>query len=931
MKRRQQHDEALLRLLRRGRPPAPPEPPEPPGARDLVLLGLQDVPAARRELARGICRESFRRFVGMAWPVLHPSTPLVGGRVFDALCGALQAVTEGKVARLLVNVPPGFSKSMLVNVMWPAWEWGPRGLPHHRFISASYELGLATDSLRQSRDLMLSAWYQDLWPVTMKSDANEKCLVRGTQVLMADGTLRGIEDLRPGDRVQSSDGTRVVPDEVLHVVDTGTPEVFRVTLSDGTVVAGTARHRLYGWDGWVRVADLRPGDPLSVARRTMSQAGDLAADDAFLLALWLAEGSKSKGATSYSVSATAAPLVARLGEVAARRGWRVHPLDDVSLLVSAGGRQKGDTPLNLLRRHGAWGQRTDTIRVPAAVFSARDDVVREFVGTYLACDGCVSAGKSYAVIFSSASERMARDLMLLLRRLGVQSFLRQRPAGYRKNDAWHKCKDEWRLTIAAGSICWLASLPAYHKQDKLARLVRHVAGRDESGPAVPPTWRASLLRSIGWHQASGHRISPSPSGWSTRRRVAEAARLEGNVDLLAKLDGDLDWRAVVSVESIGRVQTYDVQTRVYNAFFAEGVMSHNTLYANTGTGWRKASSVGGALTGYRAHRVIVDDPHDLKRAESDVDREIALRWWTQTIPTRFCDPNHPVYVLIMQRLHVSDVSGHVLERTPDGWAKMILPMEYDPDRKCSIPEIGFEDWRTRPGELLWPERFSADAVRRLRHDMMSHGGSYAVAGQLQQRPIPMEGGMFRGLPQRAPESPGGGACVRGWDLAATEGGGDYTVGVLVRVARDRVWIEDEVRLQGSANEVREAIRATALRDGPMVPISIPQDPGQAGKAQVADLASLLAGYDVRFSLESGSKQDRARPLAAQWEAGNVTVLDRPWADSLVREVGLFPGGRKDRVDALSRAYAYLLARARGTPATSTRAGWVVSAEDVGDP
>jgi predicted phage terminase large subunit-like protein len=92
----------------------------------------------------------------------------------QAICDHLQAITEGKIKRLIINVPPGFSKSLLTNVFWPAWEWGPRGCPHLRIVSASHSQNLAIRDSTRCRDLISSEWYATRWPIQLKDDQNAK-------------------------------------------------------------------------------------------------------------------------------------------------------------------------------------------------------------------------------------------------------------------------------------------------------------------------------------------------------------------------------------------------------------------------------------------------------------------------------------------------------------------------------------------------------------------------------------------------------------------------------------------------------------------------------------------------------------------------------------------------------------------------------------
>lgn len=371
-------------------------------------------------------------------------------------------------------------------------------------------------------------------------------------------------------------------------------------------------------------------------------------------------------------------------------------------------------------------------------------------------------------------------------------------------------------------------------------------------------------------------------------------------------------------------------------------------FSNDQRGFRYAASVGSGLTGWRGQRFIIDDPHSVEEAESDTERAHARFWFTETTPTRFTDPKKPVYVVIMQRLHVEDISGMIVESLVEeqGWTHLCLPMEFESkyrtytsvkprhhkakaERMRRVKDEGdplaywvpddlgarvyAQDPRTEEDELLWPERYDAEAVRQLKVQMMVDGGEYAVAGQLAQRPVPRSGGMFKRERANFIDAPFEGVTIRGWDLAATkdrDGRGRktksaWTVGLKMTLAHDgRISIDDVVRIRGDSDEVRQLARSTAEADGYHVAISTPQDPGQSGKAQVADYAKILHGFDCRFSLESGEKEMRADPISAQWNAGNCYLVRAPWNDAFLAEIGLFPGSTwKDQVDALSRAYA----------------------------
>lgn len=338
--------------------------------------------------------------------------------------------------------------------------------------------------------------------------------------------------------------------------------------------------------------------------------------------------------------------------------------------------------------------------------------------------------------------------------------------------------------------------------------------------------------------------------------------------------------------------------------------SNKVKFSNDHTGFKLATSVGGYVMGERGDRVIIDDPNNTKEVESTAALDEALQWITEVLPTRINDARRSAIVIIMQRTHERDVSGHILENEL-GYEHLMLPMEFEPDRRC-VTSIGFVDPRKTEGELLWAERFSREYLETdLKPTLRSWGGSYAEAGQLQQRPAPRGGGMFQEDDfQYLDERPASVLRrVRAWDLAGSKDGhAAYTVGLLMSLTHKReIVIEDVRRGRWSPGEVDREVRARALDDGPAVDISIPQDPGQAGKHQVHSFAKLLHGYPFSFSPESGSKEDRARPLAAQCEAANLYLVRGRWNNTFVREAAVFPVGRtKDQVDAASRAYAHLI-------------------------
>ena len=382
-------------------------------------------------------------------------------------------------------------------------------------------------------------------------------------------------------------------------------------------------------------------------------------------------------------------------------------------------------------------------------------------------------------------------------------------------------------------------------------------------------------------------------------------------------------------------------------------------YENDQTGWRQACAAA-SLTGRRGDRVIGDDPHSVKGADSEADRENVLQIYSETVPTRLNNPDSSI-ICIMQRVHEMDVSGLILAKELN-YTHLCLPMEFEIERRCYTPvrpsfvpepklvwvyrnekehrwqkempepeeysgdkperqKMYSQDIRKKDGDLLDPVRFPRETVEELKKNMSAWGGSYAVAGQLQQRPAPRGGGLFKKkdfqiIDKVSDLQSAIAHTVRGYDLAASDDkDAAYTVGVKMSILRNgAIVIHDIDRYQETPGKVEANILACAKRDGKQVPIDMPQDPGQAGKAQKASYVKLLHGFTVKFSPESGDKEQRAGPFAAQVEGGNVYLIRGEWNDAFLDEAAVFPAGKfKDQVDGCSRGYMHLVNKTKKGP------------------
>lgn len=126
------------------------------------------------DVDRELCARSFAEFVKSAWHVIEPAQDLKWGWALDAMCEHLEAVHDGDIQNLVIAVPPGMMKSLMVGVMFPAWEWGPMGRADLRYLGTAHKLDLAIRDNMKCRRLIQSSWYQERWPVVLTGDQNAK-------------------------------------------------------------------------------------------------------------------------------------------------------------------------------------------------------------------------------------------------------------------------------------------------------------------------------------------------------------------------------------------------------------------------------------------------------------------------------------------------------------------------------------------------------------------------------------------------------------------------------------------------------------------------------------------------------------------------------------------------------------------------------------
>lgn len=343
------------------------------------------------------------------------------------------------------------------------------------------------------------------------------------------------------------------------------------------------------------------------------------------------------------------------------------------------------------------------------------------------------------------------------------------------------------------------------------------------------------------------------------------------------------------------IQSDWYQARWGDRFSLTSDQNVKAYFDNDKSGFRLATSVEGKATGQRAGICIIDDPHKTDEYLSDVKRQRVADWYDNVWAFRKTDPKTAAEVLVMQRLHDSDLTGHVIKH--GGWEVLKLPLEYVPT--TYISGIGWEDPRIVEGALLFPELFGENE-----RDEAKVKGSFVYAGQFQQDPVPSEGGAAKRkwwkfyivAPAVYDDS------LQSWDMAFKDlDTSSYVVGeVWIRVGA-QFYLLDQVREHMDFIETCAAMEALTTK-WPDVYMKLVEDKAN-GPAVIVSLQKKIPG--IIAEPVHGSKEARAAAVSPLIEAGNVLLPDpdgTPWVNEFIEEWARFPKGQHDdQVDATSQA------------------------------
>jgi predicted phage terminase large subunit-like protein len=344
---------------------------------------------------------------------------------------------------------------------------------------------------------------------------------------------------------------------------------------------------------------------------------------------------------------------------------------------------------------------------------------------------------------------------------------------------------------------------------------------------------------------------------------------------------------------------------LFPGFAAAADQNEKHKLQTTSRGHRIATSVGGAATGEGADVLIVDDPHNPRQALSATMRESALDWFDQTFSSRLDDKKNGVMVVVMQRLHERDLTGHLLAK--GGWEHLCLPAEAE---RRTVIDFGAVKLTRRPGALLHAAREGPLEIARAKREL----GAYAYAAQYQQRPAPLRGGIvdlawFKRY-GAAPAAPL--RIVQSWDTA-------FKGGALNDPSVCGTWAETETGFY-LLHVARRRLEYPALKRAAMSlaalwsPDAILIEDKASGQSLIQDLRSQtrLPVIALRPEADKLTRMSTASPAI---EAGRVFLPETAdWLDDYEAEMAIFPNGaHDDQVDMTSQFLRWATARRRAAP------------------
>jgi len=394
----------------------------------------------------------------------------------------------------------------------------------------------------------------------------------------------------------------------------------------------------------------------------------------------------------------------------------------------------------------------------------------------------------------------------------------------------------------------------------------------------------------------------------------------------------VDRRTIIQSEWYRRNWGADALDKKDRKIYLAHDQNVKTEFMNTRRGVMVATSVGGSSTGKGGNRIVVDDPHNPLEAESDKERQNGIDFFNGTLSTRLDDKKKGAFVVVMQRLHEADLTGHILDGE-EHWEHLKIPGICEERTVHHFPISGKEFIREE-SDLLWPEREGEKELAAAKVRLTSRG----FAGQYQQRPAPMEGSIFKRewfkywcmpgqtLPPVTVKTKDGYVLVeaeplpvlmeqiQSWDMSFKDKKtSDFVVGQAWGRWKANCYLLDQLRDRLDFVNTVKAFK-TFTQKHPKATAKLVEDAANGGPV-INSLKDAIAG--IIPVNPHASKEARAYAVTPYCESGNIYLphpLLYPWTNDLIEELVTFPNAKNDdQCDAFTQAIARLIGKKSADP------------------
>lgn len=401
---------------------------------------------------------------------------------------------------------------------------------------------------------------------------------------------------------------------------------------------------------------------------------------------------------------------------------------------------------------------------------------------------------------------------------------------------------------------------------------------------VPPRSLKSLTVSVAW---PAFLLGHNPA-----ERIIAASYAAG-----LSLKHSMDCRHIISSDWYGRL---------FPEMGLSTEQNEKHKFTTSAFGHRIATSIGGTITGEGGNFLILDDPQNPAQVQGEATRRQANQWFDHTFATRLDDKRRGVIIVVMQRLHADDLTGHLLDK--GGWERLSIPAIAE---RKTIYAIRGAEFIREAGSEMHPGREDAGLLTKARQEL----GSAIFAAQYQQEPVPEDGQMVRKeWLRRYTDMPNGFLrVVQSWDTAIKAGTQhDASVCLTIGECEEGHFILDALCLRTEYPGLRRAVERMAECHTPDL---ILMEDKASGQSLLQDLRRHSPHLPMLGICPTVDKVTRFAAVSALIEAGKLWLpKEAPWVAGFERELLAFPAvAHDDQVDALSQYLGWVRARAPFSP------------------